>query len=92
MAEPDNAAYAASLADPAGYFGSPQAVVDAAYLSHDQKHFILSQWEQDASLLEHAEREAMQGRDLSHLRDVLLAKDELERRLRHDGDSALDGA
>lgn len=56
--------------DPAGTFGSPDAVLREQSLSKGQKRSILERWQQDAKLLEEAAAENMAGGEPNMLHRV----------------------
>ena len=59
-----------ALNDPAGLFGSPDAVVHHPTLTRGQKIQILKNWQLDASRLEGSEGEGMIGDDAPMLHRV----------------------
>jgi hypothetical protein len=62
-----------ALNDPAGVFGSPDAVVRHPALTREQKIRILNNWQLDASRLEGSEGEGMLGEDAPMLHRVRIA-------------------
>ena len=62
-----------ALKDPAGVFGSPDAVVRHPALTREQKVRILNNWQLDASRLEGSEGEGMLGEGAPMLHRVRLA-------------------
>lgn len=62
-----------ALADPSAVFSSPQDVVAASELTHEQKLAILRQWELDARELQVATEENMPGGEPARLDEVLAA-------------------
>ena len=62
-----------ALNDPAGLFGSPDAVVRHPALTREQKIRILNNWQLDASRLEGSEGEGMTGEGAPMLHRVRVA-------------------
>ena len=69
--------YQKALLDPASSFVSPEALVDRADLTREQKIELLRRWEYDASEVAVAEEEGMVGDQPLMLRRVLLALERL---------------
>jgi hypothetical protein len=69
--------YEQALLDPASVFATPEAVLDQAELSDDQKIEILRRWQYDASEDAVAEEEGMVSDPPLLLRRVLLALESL---------------
>lgn len=67
-----------ALQDPAGTFGSPEALLRDHRLTIDQKRSILQQWQQDAKQLEEAAAENMAGGEPNMLHRVSEALVRLE--------------
>jgi hypothetical protein len=79
MAEPrSKPSIEAVLKDPDKHFASPREVVTDERFTLDEKRRILDSWALDAQLLSVAEEENMAGRDRPGLREVKLARLELE--------------
>jgi hypothetical protein len=68
----------AILKDPGKHFASPREVVTDERFTLDEKRKILDSWALDAQLLSVAEEENMAGGDRPGLREVKLARLELE--------------
>ena len=68
-----------ALNDPAGVFGSPDAVVHHPALTREQKVQILNNWQLDASRLEGSEGEGMLGEGAPMLHRVGIALAALKR-------------
>ena len=66
-----------ALADPSSEFASPEAVLEHAELTAEQKKAILERWRQDAELLQKAEAENMAGGEPNLLHRVQQALDRL---------------
>jgi hypothetical protein len=75
MHDPDR--YQQALLDPTSVYGSPQAVVDDARLTREQKIEVLRRWQYDADGLAVAEEEGMTGGEPSRLQQVLGALEAL---------------
>jgi hypothetical protein len=71
---------AAAIRDPTEVYARPMDVVDDARLSPADKKRILDGWHLDALRLSESEAENMGGGERAHLREVMLALEELERR------------
>lgn len=56
--------------DPAEYFGTPAAVVDAADFSKADKIAVLERWRLDALRLSDSEQEGMGGGEPPHLGEI----------------------
>jgi hypothetical protein len=69
----------AALRDPNRAFAAPEAVLDHAGVTREQKIEILRRWASEASALAVAEEEGMLGVDDDLLRRVLLALGRLTR-------------
>jgi len=69
----------AIVKDPSQYFGAPRDVVADRSFTIDEKRRILDSWALDAQLLTVAEEENMGGRDRPGLREVKLARLELDK-------------
>jgi hypothetical protein len=65
--------YEDALLDPAAAFATPQAVVDDAGLTREQKIELLRRWQYDADEMDVAEEEGMAGGEPSRLSQVLAA-------------------
>lgn len=70
-------------------YGAPEQVVADASLSDDEKTRALEELEQDARQLATAAAEGMDGGEPTHLREVLMAKDEVRA---GSGDAAFEEA
>lgn len=66
------------LKDPCKHFATPRDVVADERYTIDEKRRILDSWVLDAQLLEVAEEENMGGHDRPRLREVKLARLELD--------------
>jgi hypothetical protein len=69
----------AILKDPCKHFAAPRDVVVDDRFTTEEKHRILDSWALDAQLLTVAEEENMGGQDRPGLRDVKLARLELDK-------------
>lgn len=69
--------YSKALADPSDVFETPEAVLEAADFSREQKIEILRRWEYNASEEDVALEEGMPGDESGLLRRILLALGEL---------------
>jgi hypothetical protein len=69
----------AILKDPCKHFAGPRDVVVDDRFTIDEKRRILDSWVVDAQLLEVAEEENMGGDDRPRLREVKLARLELDK-------------
>ena len=56
--------------DPAQYFATPQAVVDATEFSREDKRAILERWRLDALRLSDSEQEGMGGGESAELAEI----------------------
>jgi hypothetical protein len=65
--------------DPSRYFRAPRDVVTDKRFTTEEKQRILDSWALDAQLLTVAEEENMGGQDRPGLRDVKLARLELDK-------------
>ena len=65
--------YEAALRDPAAHFAGPQAVIDAAGLTAEQKIAVLRRWEYDESEMAVATEEGMPGGENSVLQAITAA-------------------
>ena len=69
--------YEKALLNPAAHFDSPEAVLQQAELSKEQKIEILRRWEYDANEESVAEEEGMQSDQPLMVRRVILALEQL---------------
>ena len=69
--------YREALLDPARYFASPQAVLDADSLTREQRIEILRRWHHDALELQVAEEEGMTGGERNWVRETAVALTDL---------------
>ena len=69
----------AAIADPTSLFQHPADVLQDGSLDPEEKRRILESWKKDAELLATAQAENMAGGERSHLQDVSLALEQLER-------------
>lgn len=69
----------AIMKDPSRHFRAPRDVVTDDRFTTEEKHRILDSWALDAQLLTVAEEENMGGTDRPGLRDVKLARLELDK-------------
>jgi hypothetical protein len=68
-------------ADPARYFRAPNDVIRDRRFTDQERLEILQSWERDARALSVADDEGMTGGEPTHLRTVIAARMEVEKKL-----------
>lgn len=71
--------YKRALIDPSSVFKDPQDIFDATHLTHQQKIELLRRWDVDALEIETAQTEGMIDGERSHLREIHLLLNKLEK-------------
>lgn len=73
--------YDKALIDPSSIFKAPEDIFASAQFTRSQKIELLRRWEEDALEIETAETEGMTGGEQSHLREIHLLIDKLEKQM-----------